>query len=249
MPKIYLSPSTQEFNMYYSGNYSEEQVMNLLADLLEPYLYANGIEFVRNDPSMTAASSIRASNAGNYDFHLALHSNASPESIAGQLRGTHVYFFPYSYNGERMADILAANFREIYPDPTLVKAIPTTALGEVDRTRAPAVLLEVAYHDNPEDEQWILDNLSQIAAAIALSLTEYFGLPFIEPSVIYKGQVVTETSGLNIRNRPSLTGTVLTSAPKGAYLDIYGETQDGWMSVGYGDILGYARSEFIEIVD
>ena len=32
--------------------------MNRLADALEPYLYANGIRFVRNTPDMTAASSI-----------------------------------------------------------------------------------------------------------------------------------------------------------------------------------------------
>ena len=249
MPKIYLSPSTQEYNTYYSGQYTEEQAMNLLADLLEPYLFANGIEFVRNDPSMTAASSIRASNAGKYDFHLALHSNASPEKLEGQLRGVQPYYFPYSYNGERMADILAANFREIYPEPSLVRTVPTTSLGEVDRTRAPAVLLEIGYHDNPEDEQWLLDNLSQIARTIAISLTEYFGLPFIEPTIVNKGQVVTQTSGLNIRNRPSMSGTVITSAPRGAYLDIYGETQDGWLSVGYGNILGYVDGNYVEIVE
>ena len=31
--------------------------------------------------------SIRASNAGNYDLHLALHSNAAPEGQYGQIRG------------------------------------------------------------------------------------------------------------------------------------------------------------------
>ena len=37
---------------------------------------------------MTAASSIRASNAGNYNLHLALHTNASGEDQAGQNRGS-----------------------------------------------------------------------------------------------------------------------------------------------------------------
>ena len=37
MPKIYLSPSTQEFNQYVGGG-NEEQYMNLLADYMEPYL-------------------------------------------------------------------------------------------------------------------------------------------------------------------------------------------------------------------
>ena len=38
MPKIYLSPSTQDWNMYVTGSGSEEYNMNLLADALVPYL-------------------------------------------------------------------------------------------------------------------------------------------------------------------------------------------------------------------
>ena len=50
MPKIYLSPSTQEFNPYITeGN--EEYWMNLLADRMEPYLHASGVNTVRNDPA------------------------------------------------------------------------------------------------------------------------------------------------------------------------------------------------------
>ena len=41
MPKIYLSPSTQEYNPYVTGNGSEEYFMNLVADAMEPYLLAN----------------------------------------------------------------------------------------------------------------------------------------------------------------------------------------------------------------
>ena len=71
MPIIYLSPSTQENNMYVTGG-SEEQWMNRLADAMVPYLDASGIQYTRNTPDMTAVSSIRASNAGTYDLHLAL---------------------------------------------------------------------------------------------------------------------------------------------------------------------------------
>ena len=37
MPRIYLSPSTQDWNPYVDGSGSEEYWMNLLADTLEPY--------------------------------------------------------------------------------------------------------------------------------------------------------------------------------------------------------------------
>ena len=82
MPRIYLSPSTQDWNPYVDGSGSEEYWMNLLADTLEPYLYANTISFVRNTPEMTAASSIAQANSlGGFDFYLALHSNASGDRI------------------------------------------------------------------------------------------------------------------------------------------------------------------------
>ena len=82
MAFLYLSPSTQEYNPYVNGG-NEEYYMNLLADELEPYLHASGISFTRNTPSMTAATSIAASNAGDYDLHLALHSNATAGDQAG----------------------------------------------------------------------------------------------------------------------------------------------------------------------
>ena len=65
MPIIYLSPSTQEYNEYVNGLGNEEEWMNRLADAMEPMLFASGIQYTRNTPDMTAASSIRASNAGN----------------------------------------------------------------------------------------------------------------------------------------------------------------------------------------
>ena len=179
MPRIYLSPSTQEFNPYVIGG-NEEYYMNLIADAMEPYLYASGIEFTRNTPEMTAASSIAASNAGNYDLHLALHSNATATG-GGERRGSEVYYYPTSQSGKRLAEIIANNLEMIYPVPNGVKTIPTTTIGEVRRTRAPAVLVELAYHDNVDDASWIRDNIDSIARNLVLSLTDYFGIPFRVP--------------------------------------------------------------------
>ena len=58
MPRIFLSPSTQEYNPYITGNGSEEYFMNQIADAMEPYLLANTIRFTRNTTDMTAASSV-----------------------------------------------------------------------------------------------------------------------------------------------------------------------------------------------
>lgn len=245
MPTIYLSPSTQEFNPYNGGG-NEEYYMNLVADAMVPYLNASGIQYVRNTPDMTAASSIAASNAGNYDFHLALHSNAVGESAPGSVRGVEVYYYPRSRNGKRAADIIAENYELIYPISDAVKTVPTERLGEVVRTKAPAVLIETAFHDNAEDAQWIRDNIDNIAQNLVFSLTEYFGIPFVMPTPERVGYVTTMGGNLNIRNLPSTSSYIKTKLPNGTEVTVYGEIP-GWYIVGYNGITGYAKAEYIRV--
>ncbi|MCD8037037.1 MAG: N-acetylmuramoyl-L-alanine amidase [Clostridiales bacterium] len=246
MPTIYLSPSTQEFNNYLTGG-TEEQYMNLLADYMEPYLLSSAVNFVRNTPDMTAATSIIQSNEGNYDLHLALHSNASPEYLSGQLQGTDVYYYPRSEKGREAAETIAANIKTIYPNPELVNTIPTTSIGEVRRTNAPAVLIEVAYHDNAEDEAWIKNNLETIAVNIVQSLTQYFGIPFVSPIGVTEGTVITQGGNLNIRSYPSFDSYVIASVPNGSPITVLGKYED-WYTVRYNNSLGYAYSGYISIL-
>lgn len=252
MPSIFLSPSAQEFNQYYDNSGSEEFYMNLIANAMEPYLDASGIDFTRNNPNATLAQIIRESNAGNYDLHLALHSNASPDNLAGQLMGSDFYFYTRSTRGRRAATILADNFKNIYPDPSRVNIMPTTSLAEVTRTRAPSVLVEIAYHDNPEDAEWIKNNIQPIARNLVQGLTMYFGIPFVDPSNNNTGTnpdysnatVITQRDRLNIRRYPSLDSEVLTQAPKGARMTVYCRSGE-WYVVDYNGVLGFAYSEYV----
>ena len=247
MPNIYLSPSTQEYNPYITGSGSEEYWMNRIADAMEPYLRANTIRFTRNTPEMTAASSIAQAARGSYDFYLALHSNASGDgSSEGRVRGIIAFYYPTSTNGRRAADIFVENLKEIYPLPALVTARATTALGEVRQPKMPAVLLEIGYHDNTADALWIQENVQNIAENLSRSMTEYFALPFIYPMTPRTGTVVTEESALTVRSFPSLSGQVVGSVPREAQLTVYGR-YDGWYSIGYGNLAGYVRSDYVRV--
>lgn len=245
MPTIYLSPSTQEANQYVTGG-SEEYWMNRIADAMEPYLRASGIGFVRNTPDMTAVTSIRQSNAGNYDLHLALHSNAAPEGRYGEVRGTDVYFYPGSVRGERAAEIIADGLRQIYPQPGLVRTLSTTRLGEVRQPKAPSVFIEFAYHDNVEDANWITENINEIAANVVQSLTEYFGLPFLQPEQVRTGTVRTDGGRLNLRAKPSIDAEIVGRIPNGASVIVFAEYGD-WYVVQYGGQIGYAASRYITV--
>lgn len=245
MPIIYLSPSTQEFNSYVNGG-TEEEWMNLLADKMVPLLDASGIRYARNTPDMTAASSIAASNAGNYDLHLALHSNAAAGDQAGKARGSIVFYYPSSADGRRAANLFVDGLKTVYPNPNLVRAEATTTLGEVARVRAPAVLIELAFHDNVEDAAWIKTNLDEIARVLVLALTEYFGIPFFETENRRSGVVDVEWGNLNVRARPSTSAPILAQAPDGAPITIL-NTAGGWHLVNYNGTIGYVSSEYVTL--
>lgn len=246
MPIIYLSPSTQENNFYVNGG-TEEAWMNRLADAMEPYLTASGIRYSRNTPDMTAASSIRASNAGNYDLHLALHSNAAPEDRYGQVRGVLVFFYPGSAQGREAAELIANGLKTVYPLPNLVRAEPTTSIGEVRRVRAPSVFLELGYHDNPDDAAWVQNNLDAIARNLVLSLTEFFGLPFLLPQFPRPAVVDVSWGYLNIRDKPNTSSAVLARAYDGARLTVLNQWEN-WYVVRFDGIVGWASADFVTLI-
>ena len=243
MPIIYLSPSTQEKNMYVTGSGSEEYWMNRLADAMIPYLNSCGIRYTRNTPEMTAGSSIRQANSGWYDFYLALHSNAAAPENYGNVRGIIAFYYPSSTKGQRAAQIFVNNLRAIYPLPDQVVTRSTTSLGEVRDSKFPAVLLELGYHDNVDDATWIETHLPDIARNLVLSLTDFFDIPFIWPTDPWEG-TVSVSGTLNLRSRPSTQSAVIANIPNGASVQVYGRYEN-WYVVRYGDYVGYAAARYI----
>ena len=180
MASVFLSPSTQEYNITTTGQ-SEEYYANLIADAMIPYLNASSISYGRNDPSGSVNTSISISNSGNYDLHLAIHSNAAPENLSGMLQGSDVYYYKDSTRGKNAAEIFANNLKLIYRNPSDVTVVPNTTLIELRKTKAPTILLELAYHDNVQDAQWLVDNIETIARNLSLSTADFLGVPFVEP--------------------------------------------------------------------
>lgn len=246
MPMLFLSPSTQEYNIYYDGSGSEEYYMNLIADYMEPYLAASGITFTRNNPEGTVGDSVRLSNAGDYALHLALHSNASGSANYGRQTGSDIYYYPTSVNGKRFADIVVNNLKEIYPDPQKVRAVPTTNLYELNNTRAPSVLVELAYHDNQSDAEWIKGNLQAIAKNLSQSVADYFGITLVNPNTPQTATVETEGGRLNVRKSPDLNSTIVGQIPNGSRVTIIGQSGD-WYLVSFNGIEGYSYGAYLRV--
>ena len=125
----------------------------------------------------TADDTTRGSKILNQDF--ALQSFFYNYSISDNVV-TLSFINPLKENAEYKITI-SDDYKDIYPDPTDIAVIPTTSLAEVRRTKAPTVLVETAFHDNPEDADWIRSNIDGIARSISKSIAEYLGVPFVTP--------------------------------------------------------------------
>lgn len=177
MPSVYLSPSTQQGNLGVGDYGSEERRMNIIADFIVPRLQAHGLTVFRNQPSMTLAQVIADSNRKRADIHVAVHSNAASSPRA---EGTEVWYFPGSVRGKKLAD---AMYRRVAPlSPGRDRGIKgSSSLAELQKTRAPAVIVELGFHTNPQEAKWIMEEPKTIAEALVRGVIDYFGLPYLAP--------------------------------------------------------------------
>ena len=174
--------------------------------------------------------------------------NQIADAMEPYLRSNGIRFRRNDPDTSAAAAIREANsgYYDFYPLPDQVTTHPTTALGEVSRSRFPAVLVEIGYHDNYSDALWLESHVEDVARQLVKALTEYFGLPFIPPMDPKRGTVRLSYGTLNLRSTPSPAGTVIANLPNGAEVTVYGEW-NGWYVVQYGDQVGYAAAAYIDV--
>lgn len=171
--KVYVSPSTQDWNKGVGDYGTEEQRMNQLADLVVPLLRVNGFEVFRNKPEMNLNQVVADSNSKvtSKDIHLALHSNA------GGGKGTEIYYYSSSEAGKALA---VSIYNEVAPlTPNVDRGVKTgDGLLEINSTKAVAVLLETVFHDNYQESQWLMQHMESMAKAIVNGVCRYANKPF-----------------------------------------------------------------------
>jgi N-acetylmuramoyl-L-alanine amidase len=177
---VYLSPSTQEHNIG-AGNYgTEETRMNQVVNVTQRELVRHEVTVYRNKPTMTLAQVAADSNAKKPDLHQAIHSNAGN----GKARGCTVFCYKFGGAGESLARNIYAELEPL--TPTKDRGVhegkdyygPGKNMYEVWKTNAPAALVEVAFHDNPEDAIWIETHIEIIGIAIAKADLKTLGIPY-----------------------------------------------------------------------
>jgi len=191
MKKIYISGPVQDKNLGL-GNYgSEEFRMQIIAKELARLLTESGlVKAYTNKSEMDLWKIVRDSNSKNVDFHLAIHSDAGPITA----EGTTSIYHKGSNLGKKYAQIIydyiapksAGKDRGVVPDTNYTN----TGFYELKKTQAPAVLVELGFHTNPVESQWIIDEPEEIAKGLFNAVMKIFDL--VIPEVISDYEIAVE---------------------------------------------------------
>jgi N-acetylmuramoyl-L-alanine amidase len=145
--------------------------MNLTADFVMSMLKEKGFEVYRNKPEMTLTQVVNDSNSKNVDLHIAIHSNA----YNGDDRGCEVWHYTFSPKGKKLAQYIYNELSSI--TPTSDRGIKNTiGLYELRKVKAVSVIIEVAFHDNIDDANWIYSHKKMIAESIVKGICNYTGV-------------------------------------------------------------------------
>lgn len=201
----YLSPSNQQENVGVGDYGSERDQMYLLIHEITPHLDRAGVSFHVPERTMQITQRCRESNAMGAKFHFALHSNAGG---SGKARGPVAFY--YSDAGKVFCEKLIDALLALGPENNRWKnVLQWKELYELRMTNAPAVLLEVDFHDSESGVEYLMSRRGEIGEAIARCIIEADGKEFVP---VTKGEYADQAVALGLFPRDTHWDTPLTKA-------------------------------------
>lgn len=108
-----------------------------------------------------------ASNNWNADLFVSIHCN----SFNTYAKGTETYHFYGSSSGEKLATCIHKQLVDSLP--LVNRGIKQAGFQVLAGTDAPAVLVETAFIDNPDDAKLLVEKEDDFASAIARGITDF----------------------------------------------------------------------------
>lgn len=171
MYKVFISPSNQVANTYSGIDMTEAENCRAIALLLSKCLFTSGFSVLLPEPGESMSCAVRRSNEFNPDLHICIHTNA----YNGHVFGTRVFTYASSGVSFECAKVIFDGLSKLIPDGSnAMKLRP--GLYELKNTVAPAVYVEVDFHDVFARAKWLVENRELIAHNIANSICVYFGV-------------------------------------------------------------------------
>lgn len=176
--KIYISPSSQDANMYATGNTNEAAQCRKIATELVKALKRCGFEAKTNvEKGKSMYDRVKESNAWGADAHIPIHTNACNGNVAG-FRG---FYHNTSSEGYPLVKAIMDAVAPITPGKSDgVSSYPS--LYEVKSSNAPCAYLELGFHDNKEEALYIINHTVELAEAICKGICKHYGVKYVAPT-------------------------------------------------------------------
>lgn len=148
----------------------EADITRKVSSLLACQLIQKGfnVEFFQQNKTLSEITKVE--NNSNSDLFISIHCNSFSDSKAN---GAEVLHYPNSTKGIKLAKLVQ---NELIDATTLhdrgIKA--RSDLHVLKRTKATAILIELAFLSNPEEEKLLLDEPKVFADAIAKGINSFF---------------------------------------------------------------------------
>lgn len=171
--KIYLSPSDQYENRYFDGKHNEGEVCHTISGATEIALKRSGVS-VKRGKTGTYQERAAESNEWGADVHICIHTNA------GGGDGTLVMCHSGNKNEKIVKNIYNKIAAMSVGKDDGIKEVSN--LYEINNTKALCVYLEIGFHDNSKEGEWILEHEQEIGEAIAQAVCETYGYKYVSKS-------------------------------------------------------------------
>lgn len=167
---VFLSPSSQQSNMYWGNLGSEEYWCNLIADKVQNILEKNNIIVYRNNPELNAIDHITLSNSKNALIHMPIHTNA----YNGKIQGAESFVHTFETKSHNLAKLIYNPLAAASPAEKDRGIKEHKKFTEIIKSNAQATnYIEISFHDNQTDATWIVNNTDKIASIIAGGILDY----------------------------------------------------------------------------
>ncbi len=239
MPIVFLKPTQNST----SKNLKLEYYLNLIVAQTEECLNSNGISYIseKDINNQTLNEYITSNNMADL-VNINLKNNLTNECLPSENHGIYVFFKAGNPKSKRLASVISKNLKNIYFNPSNVKMISDNT-AQNNLKSSTTIDIGLGYQNNTEDIKWIQNNTEEISQNIIMSLTEYFGLPFVPCFRPRQGITINHAS---VFEKPCLNSKIIGSAEKNKKISILGQWED-WYIIGKNQKLGYIQSKFTAI--
>lgn len=186
------------------------------------------------------------------DFQNLCHSELnSPHETVGLIleskfccsceSGIDILFRSGNPDSKRLAEILEKNFKSIFENPC--DKVNILSQNGKNSAESPIVTLRFNFSCRINKPEWILKNIEGIPATVTMSITEFFGIPFIP----YKNQKIgfSKTDAV-VFKRPNNNSEIVQTVEPGEKIAIISQWED-WYVIKKNNFPGFIHSKFINI--